>query len=67
MNERIKQQTREQSNVKFESFENKGTDKALTQTVNEPIYLDDPIMTFEDSMVYGCSMYLNNDELKEFC
>lgn len=31
------------------------------------MYFDDPVLTFEDSFVYGCSIELTYDELKDFC
>jgi len=32
------------------------------------MYYDDPVLTFEDSMVYGCTLELDYEELtNEFC
>jgi hypothetical protein len=31
------------------------------------LYFDDPVLTFEDSMVYGCTLELTKLELKTFC
>jgi hypothetical protein len=31
------------------------------------LYLDDPVLTFEDSILYGCTLSLNYAELKNFC
>ena len=30
-------------------------------------YFDDPVLTFDDSIVYGCHLDLNFQELKNFC
>jgi len=30
-------------------------------------YFNDPVVTFEDSIVTGCHLDLNFDDLKEFC
>ena len=35
--------------------------------VTEPLYIEDPVLTFEDSMLYGCTLNLNFEELKDFC
>ena len=31
------------------------------------MYYDDPVLTFEDSMVYGCTLELTVAELDDFC
>ena len=41
--------------------------KPRLETVDESIYFNDPVLTLEDSIVYGCSMRLNKEELKNFC
>jgi len=35
--------------------------------MNKLLYFDDPVLTFEDSMVYGCTLELTKLELKTFC
>jgi Protein of unknown function (DUF1619) len=40
--------------------------KPLIQTMDELTYFDDPVLTFEDSMVYGCSVDFNLAELLQF-
>ena len=30
-------------------------------------YYEDPVLTFEDSLIYGCSLQLTLDELEDFC
>ena len=37
------------------------------ETIDQRMYYDDPVLTFEDSMVYGCTLDLNLDELIDFC
>ena len=39
----------------------------LINKVTETMYLDDPVLTFEDTMLYGCNLSLNYEELKDFC
>ena len=34
---------------------------------DEKTYFEDPVLSFEDSIIYGCKMELNLDELKDFC
>lgn len=34
---------------------------------NDVKYFEDPILKFDDSIVYGCHLDLNFDELKTFC
>ena len=31
------------------------------------MYFDDPVFTFQDSMIYGCTVSLNYLELQDFC
>ena len=40
-----------------------GYDKIKADTVNEALYFDDPLLSFHDSMIYGCRMDLNFEEL----
>ena len=40
-----------------------GYDLIKAETVNEPLYYDDPLLSFHDSMIYGCRMDLNLEEL----
>ena len=35
--------------------------------VDDVKYFEDPVLTFDNSIVYGCHMDLNYEELKEFC
>ena len=35
--------------------------------MDEKHYFEDPQLTFDDSLLYGCHMDMNYDELKEFC
>jgi len=30
-------------------------------------YFNDPVLTFEDQFIYGCSVRLNYEELKTYC
>ena len=30
-------------------------------------YYEDPILSFEDSTIYGCTLQLTLDELQDFC
>ncbi len=39
----------------------------LIETVAEKTYFEDPVLTFEDSLVYGCSLDLTLAELGTFC
>ena len=43
------------------------TDGFLINKVEEKLYLDDPVLTFEDTMLYGCTLDLNYAELRDFC
>lgn len=40
---------------------------SLINTVDTPAYFDDPVLTFEDSMLYGCTVELTKAELEKFC
>jgi len=35
--------------------------------VDEKTYYEDPVLTFEDSLIYGCSVHLDYQEFKDFC
>lgn len=35
--------------------------------VNDVKYFEDPVLTFDNSIVYGCHLDLDYDELEEFC
>lgn len=35
--------------------------------MDELTYFSDPVLTFEDSMFYGCTLELTKDELSNFC
>ena len=37
------------------------------EDINEKLYLDNSVLTFEDSMLFGCSVELTFDELADFC
>lgn len=50
-----------------ENFTGAASVEALIETADEKTYFDDPVLTFEDSLTYGCSMDLNLAELQEFC
>ena len=41
--------------------------KSLVRTVNDKMYFDDPVFTFQDSMIYGCTVSMNYAELQDFC
>jgi hypothetical protein len=43
------------------------TKKFLIKTENDINYFDDPLLTFEDSILTGCHLDMNYDELKTFC
>lgn len=36
-------------------------------TKDELLYFDDPVFTFEDDMMFGCSLDFTYDQLKNFC
>lgn len=42
-------------------------DGYLINQVTESLYVDDPVLTFEDSILYGCTLDLTYDELQNFC
>lgn len=31
------------------------------------MYYDDPVLTFEDAMMFGCTLELTASELEDFC
>lgn len=35
--------------------------------ITEKMYYDDPVLTFEDAMMFGCTLELTASELEEFC
>jgi hypothetical protein len=35
--------------------------------MDELLYLEDPVFTFEDDMMFGCSLSFTYDELQNFC
>jgi len=37
------------------------------EDVSEKRYYDDPVLTFEDAMIFGCTLELTQSELEEFC
>ena len=37
------------------------------ETIDENRYYDDPVLTFEDATVFGCTLELNLQELEDFC
>ena len=37
------------------------------KNIDDKLYFDDPILKFDDSMVYGCSLELTKEQLKTFC
>jgi hypothetical protein len=39
----------------------------LINNLDEKLYLDDPVLTFADDMMFGCSLQFTFDELKTFC
>ena len=39
----------------------------LIQDSDEKTYYEDPILSFEDSTIYGCSLELTLEELRDFC
>ena len=39
----------------------------LIDSYKEKTYFEDPVLTFEDSLVYGCKLELTLEELQEFC
>ena len=36
----------------------------MVDTVDVNTYFEDPVLSFEDSLIYGCSLSLNLEELK---
>jgi len=47
------------------------TSKTVTEyeveDINDLKYFEDPLLTFDDSIVNGCHLDLNYDQLKTFC
>jgi len=41
--------------------------KPFIQDMKNLTYFDDPVLTFEDSMLYGCTLELTQAELMQFC
>lgn len=39
----------------------------MIEDMSKKTYYDDPLMTFEDSSVHGCTVDLTYDELETFC
>ena len=39
----------------------------MIDNVDVKTYFEDPVLTFEDSTIYGCSIELNLEEFKNFC
>ena len=39
----------------------------LAETVDEPLYYDDSVLSFHKSQIVGCRLDLDFDELQEFC
>lgn len=39
----------------------------VLSSIEELLYLNDPVLTFEDSMLFGCYVEFNYDELEQFC
>jgi len=39
----------------------------LIENSDEKTYYEDPILSFEDSTIYGCSLELTLEELRDFC
>ena len=39
----------------------------IIDTTDVKTYFEDPVLTFEDSLIYGCSVQLNHEEFKDFC
>ena len=39
----------------------------MLDNVDVKTYFEDPVLTFEDSLIYGCSIELNLDEFEKFC
>ena len=39
----------------------------MIDNVDVKTYFEDPVLTFEDSLIYGCSIELNLEELRDFC
>lgn len=46
-----------------ENFTGTSTVTPLIETADEKTYFEDPVLTFEDSLMYGCSLDLNLVEL----
>lgn len=39
----------------------------LIKEYKQKTYFEDPVLTFEDSLVYGCKLELTKKELEDFC
>lgn len=37
------------------------------ESLQDKLYLDDPVFTFEDDMLFGCSIRMSEQELENFC
>ncbi len=48
------------------NFEAKFKSRILSST-DELTYYEDPVLTFEDSLIYGCSLELDYQQFKDFC
>lgn len=42
---------------------NNAVTSPLIDSVSNLTYFDDPVLTFEDSLLYGCTMELNQTQL----
>ena len=39
----------------------------LINDLSEKLYFDDPVFTFEDDMMFGCTLSMDYAELEKFC
>lgn len=68
VDERLKPAKSEKFSEKnYPGLESGTVAKADMTDITENMYLDDPVLSYVNSMVYGCSLEFTYDELKDFC
>ena len=51
----------------YEYDEDFTANEMTVDSIDDKMYFDDPVLTFEDSIIYGCTIELNAEELHDFC
>ena len=57
-------ETKLPENFELDKFKEK---YMMVDNVDVKTYYEDPVLTFEDSLIMGCSIELNLEEFKDFC